>query len=65
MTTCDCPNGSYGKKHSDKCNALVRVENERLRTLLGEARNYLEGLEIEDRIDAALGAESSAGAEPK
>jgi hypothetical protein len=26
----------------------------RVKALLGEARNYLEGLEISDRIDAAL-----------
>lgn len=40
--------------------APVSAEQPNIRDLLGEARGYLEGLELADRIDAALEDESPA-----
>lgn len=41
MSNCKCPNGSYGKKHTDACNEAVRSEAEQLRALAKEQHSTL------------------------
>ena len=53
--TCDCPNGSYGKKHTAECYEATITQLEELRAERHALRNNLTAVVLErDRLRAFI-----------